>query len=284
MEMENAVPSNPLEPCYRFLGFEGVPFSITPDTELFFPDSQHVTACNQIRYACTSGTMAVLTGEIGLGKTLVVRTVLRQLPPEVRVAYLINPFIDHHDLLRDIYTRFSDTPSAAEMSLSQIHEALLQTVMVGTLKGLRYAVIVDEAHRLHPEALEMLRLLSNLETEKHKLISLILVGQPELERTLLLRAMRPLRERIGVWLKLSPLSRDEMDAYIAHRIRLTHSEGRFEFTTLALWHLHRRTGGVPRRINYACEKALLLAYVDKRHKVGLSVARQACQEFMKVWK
>lgn len=281
--MVHSVLSNTLEPCYRFLGFESVPFSITPDTALFFPDGQHVAACKQIHHACSNGMMAVLTGEVGLGKTLVIRTVLRKLPPEVRVAYLINPFIDHQDLLREIYARFSDTDPAPNMGLSEVHAALLQTVTAGMLQGLRFAVIVDEAHRLHPEALEMLRLLSNLETEKHKLISLILVGQPELERTLLLRAMRPLRERIGVWLNLLPLRRNEMDAYIQHRIRLTHTEGRFDFTPLALWHLHRRTGGVPRRINYACEKALLLAFAKQQRQVGLSLARQACKEFSKVW-
>lgn len=274
---------NPLVDCYRYLGFESVPFSITPDTALFFPDGQHVAAYNQIRHACIHGMLAVLTGEIGLGKTLVIRTVLRKLPDEVKVAYLINPLLDQREILREIYTRFSDTPLASDMSTADVHSALLQQVLEGTALGQHYAVIVDEAHRLHPEALEVLRLLSNLETERQKLISLVLVGQPELERTLMLRAMRPLRERIGVWLKLAPLSRDEMDAYIQHRIRLTHQDGRFEFTPLALWQLHRRTGGVPRRVNYACEKALLLAYAHSRKQVTWSLARQACQEFSKVW-
>lgn len=274
---------NPLVDCYRFLGFKSVPFSITPDTALFFPDSQHVAAYNQIRHACMHGMLAVLTGEIGLGKTLVIRTVLRKLPEQVKVAYLINPLLDHRELLRDVYTKFSDAPPASDMPASDVHGALLQLVLEGTALGQHYAVIVDEAHRLHPEALEVLRLLSNLETERQKLISLVLVGQPELERTLMLRAMRPLRERIGVWLKLAPLSRVEMDAYIHHRIRLTHQDGHFEFTPMALWHLHRRTGGVPRRINYACEKALLLAYAQSQKQVSWSLARQACQEFSKVW-
>ena len=268
---------------YRFLGFQSVPFSITPDTALFFPDSQHVAAFNQVRHACMHGMLAVLTGEIGLGKTLVIRTVLRKLPEEVKVAYLINPLLDSRELLREIYTKFSDVPAASDMPASDVHAALLQLVLVGTALGQHSAVIVDEAHRLHPESLEVLRLLSNLETERQKLISLVLVGQPELERTLMLRAMRPLRERIGVWLKLVPLSRVEMDAYIHHRIRLTHKDGRFEFTPMALWQLHRRTVGVPRRVNYACEKALLLAYAHGQKRVSWSLARMACQEFSKAW-
>lgn len=274
---------NPLMDGYRFLGFESVPFSITPDTTLFFPDGQHVSAFNQIRHACMHGMLAVLTGEIGLGKTLVIRLVLRNLPEQVKVAYLINPLLDSRELLREIYTKFSDEPPASDMPASDMHAALLQQVLMGTALGHHYAVIVDEAHRLQPESLEVLRLLSNLETEQQKLISLVLVGQPELERTLMLRAMRPLRERIGVWLKLVPLSRIEMNAYIHHRIRLTHQNGRFEFTPMALWHLHWRTGGVPRRVNYACEKALLLAYAKGQKRVNWSLARKACQEFSKAW-
>lgn len=274
---------NPLMDGYRFLGFESVPFSITPDTALFFPNNPHVAAFNQIRHACMHGMLAVLTGEIGLGKTLVIRTVLRKLPEEVKVAYLINPLLDSRDLLREIYNKFSDTPLTTEIAGADLQQALMQRVVAGIALGRHYAVIVDEAHRLQPEALEVLRLLSNLETEQQKLISLVLVGQPELERTLMLRAMRPLRERIGVWLKLVPLSRVEMDAYIHHRIRMTHQDGRFEFTPMALWHLHRRTGGVPRRVNYACEKALLLAYAKGQKQVNWSLARQACQEFSRVW-
>lgn len=274
---------NPLDDCYRFLGFEDVPFSITPDTALFFPGGQHVAAYNQISYACGHGMLAVMTGEIGLGKTLVIRTVMRNLPAEVKVAYLINPLLDDQELLRDIYTEFCEDPPPVGMTKSQVQAALLRHVLEGTAQGYRYAVIVDEAHRLHPEALEILRLLSNLETEQQKLISLILVGQPELDRTLMLRAMRPLRERIGVWLKLVPLHREQSDEYIHHRVRLTHCEGRFEFTQLALWYLHWRTRGVPRRINYACEKALLLAYARGQKCVSWPVARKACQEFSKVW-
>lgn len=274
---------NPLQDCYDFLGFDEVPFSITPDTALFFPGSQHVAAYNQISHACANGMLVVLTGEIGLGKTLVIRTVTRRLPAKVKVAYLLNPLLDHQDLLRQIYTDFCQCPLPQGMSGAEVHAALLQLVLQGTAEGQCYAVIVDEAHRLSPEALEMLRLLSNLETEQRKLISLILVGQPELERTLMLRAMRPLRERIGVWLKLKAMRRDESDEYIRHRIRLTHREHSFEFTPMALWCLHRRTRGVPRRINYACEKALLWAFVAGRKKVTWSLARKACNEFSKAW-
>jgi general secretion pathway protein A len=277
------VTRNPLDDCYQFLGFKSAPFSLTPDTTLFFPGSQHVAAFNQISHACAHGMLVVMTGEVGMGKTLVIRKVMRSLPEEVTVAYLLNPLLEHGELLREIYNRFCDAPAPSGMSLSEVHAALLQQVLVGTALGRHFVVIVDEAHRLQPESLEMLRLLSNLETERQKLIGLVLVGQPELERTLLLNAMRPLRERIGVWLKLSPMCRQDMGDYIRHRIRLTHREGRFEFSDLALWQLHRRSKGVPRRINFACEKALLLAYARGQQRVGWNLARQACLEFSKVW-
>lgn len=269
--------------CYARLGFNSVPFSITPDTSLFYPGSQHAAAYRQLIHTCTQGQLTVLTGEIGLGKTLLVRCLLRQLPEQVTVAYLLNPLLDHRDLLQSIYTEFAGVSPDPTFTLAQLNQALVECVISGALQGLRYVVIVDEAHRLQPESLEMLRLLSNLETERTKLISLILVGQPELEQTLQLRSMRPLRERIGTWIRLQAMDRAESDAYIRHRLRLTHRTGDFRFTPSALWWLHRRAHGVPRRINYACEKALLLAYAQGARQVDWSIARQACGEFLKVW-
>lgn len=269
--------------CYSRLGFSCVPFSITPDTSLFFPGGHHASAYRQLAQTCAQGQLTVMTGEIGLGKTLLVRCLLRQLPEQVKVAYLLNPLLDHRDLLQSIYSEFADVSPDPTLTVSQLNQALVECVIDAALKGVRHVVIVDEAHRLQPESLEMLRLLSNLETERTKLISLILAGQPELEQTLQLRAMRPLRERIGTWVRLQAMDRAESDAYIQHRIRLTHRTGDFRFTPMALWWLYRRARGVPRRINYACEKALLLAYAKGMRQVDWSIARQACGEFSKAW-
>jgi MSHA biogenesis protein MshM len=137
---------------------------------------------------------------------------------------------------------------------------------------------------LSAEALEALRLLSNLETEQVKLISLVLVGQPELERTLALRAMRPLRERIGMWLRLQPMSRTECAAYVRHRIERTHPDGDFVFSPAALWLLYWRTRGVPRRINLAGERAVLLASARPESRcVTGPMVWEACGEFSRVW-
>lgn len=276
--------ANPLNDCYGYLGFEATPFSITPDTGLFYPGSLHASAFRQIKLACMQGMMAVLSGEIGLGKTLLVRCVLRHLPEQVHVAYVLNPLIDYRGLLHYVCTEFNQEPLPQGLSLSQLYDKLVEAVLAGAAQGQRYAIVIDEAHRLPPESMEMLRMLSNLETERTKLIGLVLVGQPELERTLMLRSMRPLRERIGIWLRLQPFSRSETAAYIAHRIRLTHQEGQFVFTKAALWWLHFRSRGVPRRINYACDKSLLHAFVRSQRRVDWLTAWRACREFSKVWK
>ena len=272
-----------LSACYEALGFENVPFSITPDTALFYPGGRHVSAYRQLHHACMNGVLSVLSGEIGLGKTLVIRCVLRTLPDEVKVAYVINPLMELPDLLHSIARDFGATELPPHAPLSAVQDALVALVLRGASEGRRFVVIVDEAHRLKAEALEALRLLSNLETERTKLISLVLVGQPELDRTLALRAMRPLRERIGVWLQLTPLSRAECAAYVRHRIHRTHRDGSFDFSNPALWWLHWRTAGVPRRINLACERAVLLAYTAQTRRVTWAMVRQACNDFSKAW-
>ena len=154
----------------------------------------------------------------------------------------------------------------------------------GAQQGVRYVVIVDEAHRLSAEALETLRLLSNVETERIKLISLILVGQPELERTLALRAMRPLRERVAVWSRLFPMTRDDCFAYVRHRLNRCHQDGSVAFSKVALAILHWRTKGVPRRVNLACERALLKAGLVGKHHITWADMWSACQEFGHVWR
>lgn len=271
-----------MAPRYQALGFNNVPFSITPDTSLFFAGKQHVIAYNRLHHACMNGTMSVLSGEIGLGKTLILRCVMRSLPAHVRVAYLINPLMGLADMLREIYSEFGGPPAEKE-NLVTLNRALIKLILEGAARGERFVVIVDEAQRLTSEALESLRMLSNLETERVKLISLVLVGQPELETTLKLRAMRPLRERIGVWLVLAPLSRDECAAYVRHRLACTHSSGDFSFSPAALWWLQYKTRGVPRRINLACERAVLLAHTHRTRRVSLDLIRQACNEFSKFW-
>lgn len=273
------------KPWYAALGFHTEPFSITPDISLAFPGEQYVRAYEQLHQACQSGVLAVLTAEIGLGKTFIVRGLISSLPVQVRVAYLFNPVLDQVGLLRAIYSEFNGGELPMSMHLPSLHHALVNLVLQGAARGERFVVIVDEAHRLSADALETLRLLSNLETEQSRLISLMLVGQPELERTLALRAMRPLRERIGTWVQLHPMNREDCCAYVQHRIARTHTEGSFHFSRLALWWLHWRTKGVPRRINLAAERVLQLA-CRRPHtrRVNWLMVWLACRDYRKAWK
>lgn len=274
---------NALGACYEALGFHSIPFSITPDTTLAYPGEQYVSTFDHLHHACSSGMLAVLSAEIGLGKTLLVRCLLRTLPEHVKTAYLLNPLIDPAALLRSIYAEFNSGELPRQNLWPSLHNALVELVLRGAAQGNRYVIIADEAHRLSTETLEALRLLSNLETEQVKLVSVLLVGQPELERTLALRAMRPLRERIGVWLRLRPMDRAHCGAYVAHRIARTHTDGNFAFSRAALWCLHWRTRGVPRRINLAAERAVLLAYANSTRLVTWSMVWEACNEFKRAW-
>lgn len=272
-----------LEDCYQALGFDSAPFSITPDSSLLFQGEQYVTAFNEIRHACLHGALALISGEVGLGKTLIVRCVMRSLPPQVRVAYLLNPLLDFTDLLKTVCSEFELDADPTALSFSGLYQALVEHVLRRAAEGQRFVVIADEAHRLSVDSLEMLRLLSNLETERTKLISVVLAGQPELERTLQLRAMRPLRERIGVWVHLGAMRSEDCAAYVRHRIALTHRAGDFAFTDSALWWIHRQTKGVPRRINLACDRALMLACAQGSRRVGWYMARTACGEVARAW-
>jgi len=266
-----------LQSCYRALGFREPPFRITPDTQFFFPHSQYLSAIGHLRFGMQSGGFTVLTGEVGLGKTLLCRYLLRHLPENVRTAYIYNPQQSFVELLRSILHDLTGEMPAGE------EQAALQARLLNLLEDLaaqnvRVAILVDEAHRLNPGVLEGLRLLSNLETEKQKLLALLLVGQTELEKQLNEHGMRALRDRIGIWHKLRPFGMGETSSYIRHRLDSARLSGDFHFERGALLAAHYYSGGVPRRINLMCDRALLSAYVECERSVGAAMMRRAAQE------
>lgn len=267
-----------VEACYRELGFTGSPFSITPDTDFFYPGGQHKAALAHMRYGMTAGGFALLTGEVGLGKTLLCRYLLRSPPTRVRTAYVFNPAQSYEDLLSSIHHDLQGEWLAG-MTPGQMQRAIYDGLIAMAEGGERAAVVIDEAHRLAPELLESLRLLSNLDTEKQKLLSLLLVGQPELDRTLALRAMRPLAQRIGVRYHLAPFSRPETARYLRHRI-LTARERDFDFevSAPAAAVIHRGSKGVPRRINQIADRAVLAAYAQRVAAVTRRHAKRAARE------
>jgi general secretion pathway protein A len=268
-----------LDGCYRALGLSEPPFRITPDTQFFFPHSQYLSALGHLRFGMLSGGFTVLTAEVGLGKTLLCRHLLRNLPEGVRTAYVFNPQLSFLELMRSIIHDLGEEVPAGE-SEAALQQHMLEMLVKLTTADTRVAVLVDEAHRLSPAVMEGLRLLSNLETEKQKLLSLLLVGQPELETQLKSANMRALRERISVWHRLRPFTMTETTSYINHRLDSVRTNGHLKFTRAALAFVHYHSRGVPRRINLICDRALLAAYVDRTYTVDAAMARRSAREVL----
>jgi len=265
--------------CYEELGFTEPPFRLTPDTDFFFPGNHHLEALNHLRFGIASGGLTMLTGEVGLGKTLLCRHLLRHPPTGVRFAYLMNPDQSYGDLLASIYEDLTGT-LPEDQSLGALQRELPKLLLRLAEGGERVVVLVDEAHRLSGKVLEGLRLLSNLDTEKDKLMCLLLVGQPELEQKLATRAFRPLRQRISVRYRLEPLAYRETRDYILHRLHVADATHRFHFGVGVLRLIYWWSGGVPRRINQLCDRALLAAYAQGRHTVAPLMVWRASKEFI----
>ncbi len=167
-----------LQGCYRGLGYAESPFGMTPDTDFFFPCNQHLEALDHLKFGIASGGITVLTGEVGLGKTLLCRYLLRKGMHGVKFAYLFNPDQTYDDLLRALYEDLTGK-SGEGFTVGALQGELYRVLLQFAAGGERVAVLIDEAHRLNPSVLEGLRLLSNLDTEKEKLLCLLFVGQPE---------------------------------------------------------------------------------------------------------
>ncbi len=266
--------------CYEELGFAEPPFRLTPDTDFFFPGSHHKEALNHLRFGIASGGFTMLTGEVGLGKTLLCRHLLRHPPEGVRFAYLINPDQSYGDLLTSIYEDLTGT-TPEDSSLGALQRELPKLLLRLAEGGERVVVLVDEAHRLSGKVLEGLRLLSNLDTEKDKLMCLLLVGQPELEQKLSGRAFRPLRQRISVRYRLQPFGYQETRDYILHRLQKAERTNRLRLHTGVPGLIFLLSGGVPRRINQLCDRAILGAYAKETPIIGHFLVWKAAKEFLK---
>ena len=249
-----------------FFGLREYPFSLTPDTEFFFADENRRAALSLLHFALDNGEGFVkITGEVGTGKTTLCRTLLHRMDARFRTAYVLNPQQPPTILLRAIAADLGGQElDVTQEPLEAIHRSLLQAAD----EGHRVVLLVDEAQTLSYAALESIRLLSNLETEKRKLIQIILFGQPELDIRLQQPQMRQLRQRIGFHHQLLPLSREETGAYLEHRLRHAGYTGGPLFQSNALRLLQRSSGGTPRLLNLLAHKALLATYGSGRHRVG----------------
>jgi general secretion pathway protein A len=217
-----------------------------------------------------------ITGEVGTGKTLLCRTLLDRVGRHTRTALIFNSFISDLDLLRSINEDFGIAPSGA--TRKELVDALHGYLLKEFSAGRNAVLIIDEAQHLAPPVLEQIRMLSNLETERGKLLQIVFVGQPELRQQLARPNLRQLDQRIALRYHLQPLSRQETEDYVHHRLVVAGSHGRVQFSRGAFSALFRLTSGIPRRVNLLCDRAMLAAYVDGVRRVKAGHVRQAWVE------
>lgn len=262
-----------------FFGLGEKPFAITPDPRYLYLSERHAEALAHLLYGINeSGGFIQLTGEVGTGKTTVVRTLLSRVPHHADVAVILNPRVTPVEFLLTICEELGVAVAEADRhSVKAMVDALNRRLLSAHAEGRRIIVIVDEAQNLTPEVLEQVRLLTNLETPTQKLLQIILIGQPELRELLDRTELRQLAQRITGRYHLMPLSREETKGYVRHRLRVAGATGEI-FTSAALSEVHRLSSGIPRVINVSCDRALLGAYTRETRMVTAALVRRAAGE------
>jgi general secretion pathway protein A len=262
-----------------FFGLTEKPFAITPDPRYLYLSERHAEALAHLLYGINeSGGFIQLTGEVGTGKTTIVRTLLSRVPHHADVAVILNPRVTPVEFLLTICEELGLEISDADRdSVKQMVDALNRRLLAAHAEGRRIIVIVDEAQNLSAEVLEQVRLLTNLETPTQKLLQIILIGQPELRELLDRTELRQLAQRITGRYHLEPLSREETQGYVRHRLRVAGAVEEI-FTASALTEVHRVAHGIPRVINVSCDRALLGAYTQETRKVTAALVRRAAGE------
>lgn len=259
------------------------PFNVTADPDFFFKSRCHADAISNLVYGIEQrkGIM-VLTGEIGTGKTTLCRTLLKQSQDHIKFALILNPNFSELELLQMIV--FDLGVRAKEQDKFGLIHALNKFLIRESRKGHNVVLVIDEAQNLGPQQLEQIRLLSNLETEKEKLLQIILVGQPELHEKIQLPELRQLRQRIAIHFHITPLERFDVKNYIQHRIKrvMQHDEltQNIIFTDRAIESIYHYTGGSPRTINILCDRALLAGYVAETFMIDECLIENCVKEVL----
>jgi general secretion pathway protein A len=262
-----------------FFGLNEKPFAITPDPRYLYLSERHAEALAHLLYGINeAGGFVQLTGEVGTGKTTIVRSLLAQTPKNAEIALILNPKMTPAEFLLTICEELGiGVPDEAQGSLKDLVDILSRYLLRAHAAGRRVVLVVDEAQNLSPEVLEQVRLLTNLETNTQKLLQIILIGQPELRELLGRNELRQLAQRVTGRYHLSPLSREETAAYVRHRLRVAGSTTDI-FAPGALGEAFRISEGVPRVINVISDRALLGAYTLDRHRVTSGLVRHAATE------
>ena len=258
------------------------PFSIVPDPDFLYPSQQHRQAVAHLKYGLDrEGGFILLTGEVGTGKTTLTRTMLQRIPAHVRVAYVLNSKLNETDLLASICDELAiKLQKSKNLSFSKICiDALNQDLLASHAKGQKTLIVIEEAQNLSADVLETLRLLSNLETNTHKLLHILLVGQPELLEILGQKQLRQLNQRVVSRFHLLPLDQSELSNYINHRLHHAGAAGPI-FDQGCIKALFRLTKGVPRLINLICHQSLLAAYSLGAKSVSPALVKDASVEIL----
>ena len=263
----------------RFFGLNEKPFSITPDPRYLFMSERHGEALAHLVYGVTeSGGFIQLTGEVGTGKTTLVRSLLlNRMPSNADVAVVLNPQQSAHEFVETICGELHVPVPEEKNSIKTCIDALNRHLLTAHAEGRRTILVVDEAQNLAPDVLEQVRMLTNLETSKQKLLQIILIGQPELRELLARTDLRQLAQRITGRYHLEPLSRDETAQYVEHRLRVAGALVEI-FDSGANRELYRLTLGIPRLINVICDRALLGAYSHETRSINRRLVRRAAAE------
>jgi len=261
----------------EFYGLNEKPFSLTPDPKFIYLSPKHREAMEHIAYGIAQKEGFILiTGDIGTGKTTICRAMVNQVSKKAAVALMLNPFFSEEELLRYILKDLEITCSGT--TKLELLEELNQFLIRNASSGGVTVLIIDEAQNLSLQVLEQIRILSNLETEKEKLLQIVLVGQAELREKLKLPKLRQLDQRIAVRYHIEPLDAKEVPKYIYHRLAVAGSGGRISFSRMALWKIARRfSSGIPRLINLICDRALLNGYAMQRYRINTKMVVQAAK-------
>jgi MSHA biogenesis protein MshM len=259
-------------------GLREMPFGITPDTSFAYACTTHQEALNTLLVAVKNGEGFIkITGEVGTGKTLLCRRFLATLSPHHVTAYILNPYLEPRTLLFALADELG-LQLARNSDQHQLMKELTRALLNFARQGKTVVLCLDEAQAMPIETLEALRLLTNLETEKRKLLQVVLFGQPELDRKLEHPSIRQLRQRITFQYRLTSLRRDEVDHYLSHRLRVAGYRGNRLFSRPAARLIHRFSSGVPRLINIMAHKAMLLVYGEGVQQALPSHVRKAAAD------
>lgn len=265
-----------------YFGLKDTPFSISPNPRYLFMSDKHREALGHLLYGVgVGGGFVLLTGEVGTGKTTICRCLLEQLPDNTDVAFVLNPLQNAKELLESISDELGIAVPEDQRSLRGLSGALYKFLLENHARGRNTVLLIDEAQNLDTKVLELIRLLTNLETNTKKLLQIIFIGQPELKTLLAKPELRQLAQRITARFHIEPLSEAETSAYIRHRLQVAGlPASQTLFPPAIIRRIHRRSGGIPRLINILCDRVLLGTYAENKTQVDRQTLAKAAAEVL----